>query len=328
MAHLLIFTILPLCSALGIAFWVVERLGPATATRVALVMQRPLWVGLGGLLSLLYVLCVGFSAYLPVVIDAVESTVASTAGLWQRGNPLYTTIHAGSRYSLLYGPLCYVPYTLSLSWFGGGVLTLKLVMVGLNVALLVVLWLVFRAMLGGVEALVPMGFILAGLMMKGMSTFMIRGDVTLALAIALAFLAVHQKQKWFAATLFVLAGTVALDIKFTGVLYLLVPFHALWQRYRRWLALVAAGAVPVVGLAPFALSSVSLRNYLGWISQASKHPLALKLFAMNVVAGAILVVPVVLMLVQYLRVEPELARDFLRTQRLLFVCWRVSPGAS
>ena len=321
MAHLLLFSVLPLCIGLGLFFGVMERLAPA---RVAGWLGRRFWVGLGGLLLVLYGMCVGFSACLTTMIDAVESTVGSTSALWLRGEPLYTTIDAASRYSLLYGPLCYAPYALSMGLFGSSVATLKLVMVVLNLALFATLWLVFRTMLRGAEVLIPLGFIAASLMMKGMSTFMIRGDATLALAVALGFLAVNLRRNWAAAGLFVVAGALALDIKFTGVIYLLVPFYLLWQRYGRWLAIGCACAIPAVALLPFGLHSVSARNYVEWIHEASKHPLALKLFAMNFVAGVILLAPVVVLLLWVDRMEPGQAQRFSGQRWLLFTLLLVS----
>jgi hypothetical protein len=314
MAHLLVFAVLPLCCGLGLLFWIAERLAPgALAERLG----GHLWVGLGGLLLVLYGLCVAFSAYLPTMIDAVEATVASTSGLWLRGEPLYTAIDAPTRYSLLYGPLCYAPFTLSMGLFGSNVTALKLAMAAINLALFATLWLVFRTMLRGAGWVVPVGFVASGLMMKGMSTFMIRGDATLALAIALAFLATNLRSRWVCFGLFTLAGAVALDIKFTGVFYRLVPFYLLWQRLGRWVAWSAI-AVPVVALCPFAWHTVSFRNYIGWIDEASKHPLALKLFAMNVVAAAILMVPVLILLLQLDRVERGATRKFVRRHWLLF----------
>jgi hypothetical protein len=72
-----------------------------------------------------------------------------------------------------------------------------------------------------------------------------------------------------------------------------------------------------VAVIPFAFRTVSLRNYIAWIDEASKHPLSAKLLAMNAVAAAILLAPVAIMFWRFHRAEPERARLDLRRRWLL-----------
>jgi hypothetical protein len=323
MAHLLVFWIAPLCVLLGVTLWGLGRVWPAAGTWVEGRLGGGVWVGVGALGVALYAACVAFAAVLPVAIDAVESTVASTAAVWARGEPLYTAVDAAGRYSLLYGPLCYAPFTLAVRWFGPEVGSLKAMMVLLNVALLVTLWLVFRTMLRGAGWVVPVGFVAAGLMMKGMSTFMRRGDTALAWAIALSLLAVNlardrRRRGSFAVVLFLIAGAVAVDIKFTSAFYLLVPYYLFWTLRGRWLAMFFALLVPVVAYLPFLLPGANFMAYVAWLHEAAKHPLSKILFAMNGVGVAILLVPVAAMLWRFYQERPEEARKYVRRQWLLF----------
>ena len=124
--------------------------------------------------------------WLPVSIDFVEATVVSVSYLALHGHPIYVGLTDPARYSTMYGPLCYLPYSACLFFLGSTIRSLEAAVVLTNVALFVVLWLLYRSIIDRTESLVATTFVAAALMMKSSMTFMIRGDSLLALSVALA----------------------------------------------------------------------------------------------------------------------------------------------
>ena len=313
MAHLLA-VLLPLAVVLGFGVWLLRRSG--ADAWLGRTLPGDVWVGLAWALLLLYLASVVMVASFPVAVDAVEVTVASTSALLLRGLPLYTGLADPARYSLLYGPMCTLPLTAGLALLGGGLGALKATAVVFNVALLGVLWLVFRRVVSAPAALVATGATAAALMMKTMAVFLIRGDAPLALAVALALLATSLRRRWAALGVFALGAAWAVDIKFTAAFYLLLPLYLLARR-QGWK--VAAGALALgagLALLPFSLPQVSLGNYLLWLHEAAHHPLGLRLFAMNVAEDLLLLAPVVLLLLAWFGAAPAEARQFLREHRV------------
>jgi len=229
-------------------------------------------------------------------IDHVEVAVSSTAYLWLHHNPIYTAIGDYRRYSLLYGPICYLPYSLALFLFGDSLSALKAAVVFANASLFAVLWVIFRRLLPVVLIVIPFGFIAAGMMSDQTTPFLIRGDVGVALGVALSLLfATRPKAVWNGLG-FAVASACVIDIKITAIFYLLIPGYFIVQRYRRhtlflFLSFVAAA------VAPFSLPGVSLTNYVRWLLVAAHHPFDPHLLTGNLVVVGVLMIAPGLMLV-------------------------------
>ncbi len=324
MLRLLVHQILPAILVLAICFSIIHRLSPSASQRLASRLGRPLWLVIAICMLGVYASALAFSLYLPMPIDFVEATIASVSYLSLHGHPLYTSLTATDRYSLLYGPLCYLPFEQALASFGPTISSLKLAVLLFNFFVFSTLWFVFRRFLARTETLVALAFIACAFMMKGMSTFEIRGDVQLALAVALGLFACFARRTVLAVLLFGLSCAYAMDIKFTAAFYFLVPYYFLWRHRGARPALLAAFLVPFFALLPFTIPSISLHNYLGWLHQAAHHPLSLKVLAMNVVAATILLLAPVLMFVRLYRENPDLALRSARSHRLLIALFVVS----
>jgi len=290
LALLLLHAILPAALALALLLYLLRRLAPS------LVQNLPtLWLPLALVLLLTYTAALACTLYLPIAIDPIEVTVTGISALWLHHQPIYTTLDAPARYSLLYGPLCYLPFAAALKLFGATMATLKLTIVACNALLFIALWLALRHHLRPDEALIALAFAAATLLMKAMSTLQVRGDAPLAAAVALALLAITLHRRVPAAILFALAAALAVDIKFTAAFSLLVPLYLLYKRHGPVTTSISLTLAAILAAAPFALPNISLPNYLAWIHQASHHPLGLKLFAMNVIACLILLTPLALL---------------------------------
>jgi hypothetical protein len=324
MLAMLVHQILPACLVLGFFFFALHRLVPRADQQLASRLDGRFWLLLAICMLGVYASALAFDIYLPMPIDFVEATIASVSYLSLHGHQLYTSLDATDRYSLLYGPLCYLPYAQALAAFGPTLASLKLAVLLFNLGIFSTLWFVFRRFLTKTETLVAMAFVACAFMMKGMSPFMIRGDVQLAFGVALGLLATSMLPTALAVMLFSVSCAYAIDIKCTAVFYFLVPYYFLWRHRGPRPALLAAFLVPVIALLPFAMPSISLYNYLGWLHEATHHPLSLKMLAMNLVAAVILQGAPLLMFVRLYREDPELALRSARRHALLIVLFIVS----
>jgi hypothetical protein len=325
---LLLHVLLPLCTILGLVFAVLYRAVPSAFERLSRLFSRSFWFVGATVMIAVYALALVFNLYLPMVIDTAESTVASAAYLWAHGSPLYLAANQAEHYSIMYGPLCYIPFAGALLVFGASIFSLKLLVLLFNLLLFLTIWLVFRPILGKTGALSAMAFVACAFLMKGMSTLMIRGDAPLALCAALALLAVSLRRSYLAVALFALSAAFAGNVKFTAVFYFLVPFYFLWRRYGWGAAIVTAIITPPLILAPFALPHVPLRAYLDTLHGASRQPLGLNVVAMNVVAALILLVPPVLAFSRFYLADKPRALASLRSHWILAVLFLMSIGGS
>jgi hypothetical protein len=279
-------------------------------------------------LIFLYATALFFTFSLPVAIDPVEVSVAELSYLSVHLQPIYTALSAPERYSLLYGPLCYLPYGLALRTFGSTITSLKLAVILCNLVLIVALWLLFRRLLSRRATVITVGLVLSALMMKQMAIFLIRGDTALALAVAGALLAISIRRTTLSVLGFSLACGLAVDIKFTAVFYLLVPIYFLWKRHGRIAASWVLPCSTVLAALPFAMSNISLRNYFMWLHEAAHHPLSVKLLMVNIAFIGILSVPAILLSFQLWRDLPNGIVSYLSQHRVLFLLLLISASGS
>lgn len=316
MIRLLGHTIFPLCLVLAIFFALVHLLGPAVRQKTRLLLGRTFWFVVSVSLLLVYGAALAFRMWLPVSMDFVEATVVSTAYLALHGHPVYVGLTDPARYSVMYGPLYYLPYSMCLFLLGATFHSLGIALLFLNVALFVVLWFLFRQIVGRSESLVCVAFIAAALMMKSSMTFMIRGDTLLALSVALAIYACSIRPRGLAVGIFMFAGAVAVDIKVTAVFYLLVPAYIFWRRQNRIATVTAFCGMILLALAPFALPGISLASYLVWLKEAAHHPLSPWAFGLNAFIAILAIVPSSLLLWQMYRTDAMQATRLIRRHRV------------
>lgn len=231
-----------------------------------------------------------------MAIDHIEVSVGEVAYLGMHGNPVYTSLDDARRYSLLYGPTCYLPFEAGIALFGASIRSLKIAVVLLNFILFVYLWVAFRRFCSGWRVLVPLGFIAGGMTLDKMSPFLIRGDVTLAASVSLAILALSIKRREIALALFALGCASALDVKITAAFYLVIPFYLLARQRGFALASLATLITAVLTAAPFVLRQFSLGFYLAWLGEAAHHPLIAHLFLVNAATALIMLAPPLLIL--------------------------------
>ena len=286
MAYLFISKILPLCLIFSLFLFMLSRASPAATLRLTGLLGRPFWTITSLGMIVFYAASLAFRLYHPAAIDFVEATVACESYLVLHGHPLYQGLQDVDRYSLMYGPLCYLPYSLFLALAGSSLGALLIALLFWNVALFVVLWLLFRKFLPGAESLVALAAIASALMMKTDYTFMIRGDVILVFCVALGLLACSLRHRYAAVCLFSLACACGIDVKVTAVFYFLVPIYLLARSQGRRSLTACLVLIPCLALVPFAMREISLRNYVLWLHEASLHPLNRNVLIMNILPAS------------------------------------------
>ena len=120
----------------------------------------------------------------------------------------------------------------------------------------------------------------------------------------------------------------AVDVKFTAVVYLLVPLTIIWHRRYAHFTLWCIAVSTALAAIPFAIPGIPIFSYLDWLREASRHPLSLKLFEMNVVAAVILLAPLMFLAALRRRTNPDLYSIDLKHQALLISAFVVTVAGS
>lgn len=214
-----------------------------------------------------------------------EGASLIVAWLYGHGLPIYHSADSAERYSLLYGPMMYLPFS-AIFKAGGGMVAARLY--GLFWVLTAVVgmwWLVRRDDRRGY--LFCLGLFSLCLILPPIFTG--RADAASLAAVTLGAIAAS------AGSLAALACCCALAVgaKATAFLYF-VPLLVVCAQARRptpgQICLAAIMFASLV-LAPFALPGVSLGAYCYWLRAAGKHGLLLDLLIMNIVVFLTLAAP-------------------------------------
>jgi len=240
----------------------------------------------------------GFVAILAVntayagFLDHIEPSLVAISWLFRKGAPLYHPLPFVDRYSMLYGPSCFLPYA-GAFWLGGGsTIAAKLVVAATDALTLFLLFRTFRSLFDRSGALIAVALLLviAHALRPNHYFFQVRGDALIICASALGLFGATRRSRW---GLLALAVGVALlvDSKFTGLIYA-IPLFALVIETHGWR--VAAGVVAAAGALatlPFLLPNVSIRQYLSWIQLATGHPRSFTDLRATLLALPILALP-------------------------------------
>jgi hypothetical protein len=259
----------------GIGFLTMRTWLPSLLERIVNFMQgRRFWLPFCVVLVVAYVVIQVYSTAYLGYLGHVEPNIASVSFILLKGAPLYHSLSSAQRYSVLYGPFTYLPYTLALRAGGANILSLKLVVLLANLCLLWLLWCCYRKLLDASNTLLLITVVVAFFQYSPGYVFEVRGDILIVLSVALGLFAVLRTSSWVSAFLLALACGVAFDIKFTALFYF-VPLYVLFIRRYGWRpaawASIGAGAF---ALAPFLFPQISVVAYLQWLHVASRHPIS------------------------------------------------------
>jgi hypothetical protein len=259
-------------------------------------------------------------------LDHVEVNVAVVSAAFNHGAPLYHDLASPQRYSLLYGPISYLPFSWALRILGPRLLSLKLVVLFANVCFLILLWSSYRKRLGMPRTFFTVAAVVAFMMSGEPYLFQMRGDVLMSLTVALALFGVLSSSRWTALILLALATGLCFGVKITGVLYFLPLLVLLYRGFGMRIAALSAFGAGLVGCVPFAFPQISLKNYLLWFHEASRHPLRAVEFLSNLRTAVTISLPALLLLWWFYERDPKKFWDYLREQRLFLLALTTSLG--
>lgn len=214
-----------------------------------------------------------------------EGASLIAAWLYAHGQPLYHSADSVQRYSLLYGPLMYLPFS-AIFKLGGGMVAARCVGIAGVMVSGAGMWLIVRASrLRGYLFLCALGVVILAIPQM----FTGRADAISYSAVVLGACAAAAGN---VVALALLAG-VAAGCKATAVLYfgplLYMALQLCKPTLTGWIsAMLVFGAVVLL---PFSLPGVSLPSYLYWLREAGKHGLVPSLFLTNVVVLLVLAAP-------------------------------------
>ena len=266
-----------------------------------------------------FLVFLGFTTLYPGYLDHVETNIAAVSAIFGHGAPLYHDLASPQRYSLLYGPISYLPFTLALRVLGGTLLSLKIVVLLCNVGLLILLWGSYRKQLDGPRGVLAVAAMVALLMSGEPYLFQVRGDVLMVLSVALGLFGVLTSSPWKSWVFLALATGLCFGVKITGVLYFVPLFVLLYRRHGLRSATLAVVGTGLIGCLPFTFPGISAANYLLWLHEASLHPLRGVEFLSNLRTSVTILLPVVLLLWRFHESDRQKFAVYLREERILLL---------
>src|ERR1039458_7793113 len=228
-------------------------------------------VAISVLVAANYVGVIGYYLASPAYLDHVEPTIAANAYVLNHSQPLYHSAETGERYSLVYGPLAYLPYSLAMGLAPYGFLTCKLVAAVACFLTLFVGILCLKKWLKGPSLVLASGFLVALFLALGPDAFLVRADPILCLLAALGLWAAARAGTAAAVVLLAVALGAAVNVKVHAPIYFVFPLLLLVQRAGRKAAGCALLGAGIVSALPFLLPQVSLRNWFQVLRVVGQH---------------------------------------------------------
>ncbi len=209
----------------------------------------------------------------PSYFDAAEPTITSVAAAFAAGRPLYPALGAAERYAHVYGPALFLAHAGAFAVAGASILVSKAVGSLAAVLSLAIAFRIYQRRAGtsaacnvsAVSALVFLSF--------SNVTFWTRSDPILILCTSIGLAAALTERPWVAMSALGLATGVALNLKVTGVIYLVPVFAIASSKHRGRVVATAAGIAIVTGVVPFLVPRVSLFNYLDYLRLSARNGL-------------------------------------------------------
>jgi Dolichyl-phosphate-mannose-protein mannosyltransferase len=323
-ANLLTFVIF-LAALAG--FLVLRFLWPSGWRKVRnLVVAKRFWLPVSLLFLIAFVVFLGVSTFYLGYLDHVETNIAAVAAAFSHGTPLYHGLASAERYSLLYGPITYLPFALALRLLGAKLLSLRLAVLFANICLLALLWNCYRKRLDAPRAVLAVAAVVAFMMSGEPYLFQIRGDVLMVLAVTAGLFGVLSSSRWKSWVILALATGACFGVKVTGALYFLPLFVLLYRRYGLRSAAFAGLGAGLVGILPFAFPGISAANYWLWLHEASLHPFRALEFFSNLRTSLTILLPIVLLLWRLHDSDRQKFQAYLREERFVFLALLAGLG--
>jgi hypothetical protein len=234
--------------------------------------------------------------------DAAEPTITAVASVFKAGRPLYPALDAPERYAHVYGPALFVIHASALAAFGSSILVSKAVGAIAILASLAVGFLIFRERAGLYAA--TLGTAVCALVYMGFSnvTFWTRSDPLLILCATVSLLATRVRRPLLSMVLLGLTTGIAVNLKVTGVLYIMPAVAVALNTHGVRRLAVAGSTAAGVAAAPFLLTNVSLAHYADYLGLSARNGIAANRIKLNVEAVVFLTAPLIAVLLSARRI--------------------------
>jgi hypothetical protein len=209
----------------------------------------------------------------PAFFDHAEPTIPAVAAVFGAGKPLYPALDAPERYAHIYGPMLFLAQAAALALLGSSIVVWKIVGVLAILIGLVGSYAVFRRRADVHGALAGTAMCAVVFAAFDNASYWTRPDPLLVLCVVAGLLAAHARNHTASATGLGLVAGIAVNLKFTGPVYLLPVFAiALAEHGTRTVVTAALMAVPVA-VAPFLLPNVSPAHYWDYLQLSARNGL-------------------------------------------------------
>jgi hypothetical protein len=263
--------------------------------------RRFIWLNGCAFAAGLLVLC----AYLAITLDSLrcfmiqhdEANILSISAASLRGLPMYhPPVSADFSYSLMYGPITFLIYSVALA--AGGVshfLMMRGVVVLAALVLCAALYILLRKSVSTVTAIALLTFPLSILLQHPEISLSIRADIWIALFTALAILTSFLEAESLAVLLTGILSGLIVGLKISAAPALLFPFLLLYRKFGMRALAYCLVVLIAIALAPFALPNVSLHNYVSWIEFTRSEGISVESAFSNALFAIFLISPSLLM---------------------------------
>jgi len=212
----------------------------------------------------------------PVISDCISPQVAAVAyrAAFYHGQ-IYGPLNAGAQFSMLYGPITYLAQMPAFLLLGGSLFTAKVTGV---IVLVVSLWFVYRScrtLASTSESIIALGLVCLVLAFFQNMSFLNRPEPILLLCVAVPVWMIATGRECWAFLVTSIAVALAINLKISGVLYLLPAIAFLLYRAKLRRVIEGLSAATVLVVLPFLLPSVSIMNYLAILRVDAKHGISL-----------------------------------------------------
>lgn len=279
-----------------------------------------------GLLAL-YALLLGWYLSIENFAGEVEPTVTSVSWVAAHGAPLYHGMETAARYSVLYGPAIFLINGWMMMLLGPSVAAAKAAGVLAGASSMLFLYLSLRSRLRRRESVWLCSLAVLLYFVHGPFSYLSRPDPLLLSASAFALFCATRLGRWGAMAGLAAAIALSVNMKIHGIVYMIVPLLILLDRHGARTVLISLTLSLGLILSPFAMSNVSLPNYLHWLAQATHHGLDRTTFLHTFRFAVLLFLPVLILATARSRPLPRAIMAGLVASFALTLVFAAKPGA-
>ena len=248
-----------------------------------------------------FVLC----AYLTITLDSLrclmiqqdEANIISISAATLRGLPMYhLPVSPDFSYSLMYGPLTFLIYSVAL--VAGGVTHFWIMRGAVVIAALLLcaaLFFLLRKFVSAITAVTLLAFPLSVLLQHPEISLSMRSDVWIFLFTALAIISSFLEVEFLAVLFAGICGGAIIGLKISAAPAVLFPLLLLYRKFGiRALAFSLLTTIATT-LAPFAIPNISWHNYIAWIVFTRSEGISVASASSNVLFAIFLISPCLIM---------------------------------